>query len=77
MSEKKWIPISKDTYFQAARVENLRLYGTISDFPEGSNHWMTEWILLESVDTYVIIGANSRNDNHEYYIRIEDKEEEQ
>jgi len=77
MRRSNLVHISSETYFQAARVENLKLYATISNFPCGSNHWRTEWILIESQDEYVIIGADSKNSEHEYYVRLEKKEVEE
>jgi hypothetical protein len=68
--------INKETYFNLVR-SGISIYSTISDFPPGSGHFRTEWILSETSIEYVIVGADSREDCHRYYITIIKKEVEE
>jgi hypothetical protein len=67
------VSIDKESYFRLVGP-GLPLYSTISDFPPGSGHFRTEWILSETSKEYVIVGADSRGDAHAYYIQAIGKE---
>ena len=76
----RWM-MSKTIYVSAATYRQLgpdnkesQLASTISDFPAGSGHWLTEWLFKETTDHNFIIGHERRNNEDTFFVRIEKKE---
>lgn len=73
--ENNTISVSARTYEQLGPFnKDSKLGATISGFPPGSGHWLTEWIFNETTDHYFIVGHEKRKDKETYFFRIENKE---
>lgn len=70
-----WIEITERTYHYLGPFNKESQLGrTISDFPSGSDHWLTEWIFKETLDHDFIVGHEKRKDKETFFFRIENKE---